>query len=204
MLKIYGWKRSRAARCMWVMEEMSLDYEQVPLNPHAGETCTPEVSGAESERQDPDAGSRRLRPGGKHGHKLVSASSFPGTLLPRDPRHGAKVQQWTLWAITELEPPVVAIMREGRRPRNRSMAPGSRPGMPAFMGSGRRCSSRTSTVRSSCFPATRSRSPISTWRPSPAACRHSISPWIATRLWRIGCSAAFRARHGLASSSRKP
>ena len=27
---------------MWVMEELGLDYEQVPLNPHAGETRTPE------------------------------------------------------------------------------------------------------------------------------------------------------------------
>ena len=45
------------------------------------------------------------------------ASSFPGSLLPRAARQEARVHQWTLWAITELEPPVVAIMREGRRPK---------------------------------------------------------------------------------------
>src|SRR5262245_50946421 len=115
MLKIYGWKRSRAIRCMWVMEELGLEYEQVPLNPHAGETRTPEYLA--------------LNPSGKiptlvHDDFVLTesmainwylASVFPGTLQPRDPRQAAKVQQWTSWAITELEPPVIAIMREGRR-----------------------------------------------------------------------------------------
>lgn len=117
MLKIYGWRRSRAARCMWVMEELGLDYEQVPLNPHAGETRT--------------AGYLALNPSGKiptlvHDDFVLTesmainwylASSFPGALLPRTPRQEAMIHQWTLWAITELEPPVVAIMREGRRPK---------------------------------------------------------------------------------------
>jgi len=115
MLKIYGWKRSRAARCMWVMEELGLTYEQVPLNPHAGETRTPEYLA--------------LNPSGKiptlvhDGFVLTEsaainwylASRFPGTLLPRDPQPAARVLQWTSWALTELEPPLVAIMREGRR-----------------------------------------------------------------------------------------
>jgi len=115
MLKIYGWKRSRAIRCIWTLEELGLDYEQVPLNPHAGETRTPEYLA--------------LNPSGKiptlvHDDFVLTesaainyylASVFPGTLLPRDARDVAKVQQWTSWAITELEPPLVAIMREGRR-----------------------------------------------------------------------------------------
>ena len=115
MLKIYGWKRSRAARCMWVMEELGLSYEQVPLNPHAGETRTPEYLA--------------LNPSGKiptlvhDGFVLTEsaainwyiASSFPGTLLPRDGRLAAKVQQWTSWAMTELEPALVSILHERRR-----------------------------------------------------------------------------------------
>jgi glutathione S-transferase len=115
VLKIYGWKRSRAVRCMWVMEELGVPYEQVPLNPHAGETRTPEYLA--------------LNPSGKiptlvHDGFVLSesvainwylASTFPGSLLPRDTRLAAKVQQWTSWAVTELEPPLVSIMREGRR-----------------------------------------------------------------------------------------
>jgi glutathione S-transferase len=102
---------------MWVLEELGLDYEQVPLNPHAGETRTPDYLA--------------LNPSGKiptlvHDAFVLSesmainwylASAFPGTLLPREPSHAAKALQWTSWAITELEPTVVAIMREGRRPK---------------------------------------------------------------------------------------
>jgi glutathione S-transferase len=115
VLKIYGSKRSRTLRCMWVMEELGLTYEQIPLNPHAGETRTPDYLA--------------INPSGKiptlvhDGFVLTEsvainwylASNFPGTLLPRDPRLTAKVQQWTSWAITELEPPLIGIMREHRR-----------------------------------------------------------------------------------------
>ena len=115
MLKIYGWKRSRAIRCIWTLEELGLDYEQVPLNPHAGETRTPDYLA--------------LNPSGKiptlvHDDFVLTesvainyylANAFPGTLLPKNSQELAKLQQWTSWAITELEPPMVAIMREGRR-----------------------------------------------------------------------------------------
>jgi glutathione S-transferase len=116
LLKIYGTKRSRAIRCMWVMEELGVPYEQVPLNPHAGETRNPEYLA--------------LNPSGKiptlvHDDFVLResvainwylASTYPGTLLPKDVRLAAKVQQWTSWATTELEPPLVSILREGRRP----------------------------------------------------------------------------------------
>jgi glutathione S-transferase len=117
MLKIYGWRKSRAVRCMWVMEELGLSYEQVPLNPHAGETRTPEYLA--------------LNPSGKiptlvHDGFVLSetvainwylASSFPGTLLPSGVQNLAKLHQWTSWALTDLEPYLVGIMREGRRPK---------------------------------------------------------------------------------------
>jgi glutathione S-transferase len=97
------------------MEELGLTYEQIPLNPHAGETRTPEYLA--------------LNPSGKiptlihDGFVLREsvainwylASTFPGSLLPRDTKAAAKVQQWTSWAVTELEPPLVSILREGRR-----------------------------------------------------------------------------------------
>jgi glutathione S-transferase len=116
MLTIYGWKRSRAIRCMWVLEELGLEYEHVPLNPHAGETRTPEYLA--------------LNPSGKiptlvhDGFVLTEcmainaylASTHPGSLWPGKPQDVATTWQWTSWALSELEPLIVAIMREGRRP----------------------------------------------------------------------------------------
>jgi glutathione S-transferase len=115
MRKIYGWKRSRAMRCLWLLEELGLDYEHVPLNPNTGETRTPEYLA--------------LNPSGKipilvEGDFVLSetiainaylASLKPNGLWPASAHALAKLNQWVSWAVTELEPPIAAIFREGRR-----------------------------------------------------------------------------------------
>jgi glutathione S-transferase len=115
VLKIYGWKRSRAIRCMWVMEELGLSYEQVPLNPHAGETRTPEYLALNPSGKIPTLVHEDFVLRESVAINWYLASTFPGPLLPRESQAAARVQQWTSWAITELEPPLVSIMREGRR-----------------------------------------------------------------------------------------
>lgn len=115
MIEIYGPKRSRALRCLWVMEELGLAYKSLPLNPHAGETRTPDYLA--------------LNPAGKvptlvhDGFVLTESLAIngylanlkPGVLCPLDPKSLAKVAQWSSWAITEVEPFVMSILREGRR-----------------------------------------------------------------------------------------
>jgi len=115
MLKIYGWKKSRASRCMWVLEELGLTYEQVPLNPHAGETRNPEYLALNPSGKIPTLVHDGFVLRESVAINWYLAANFPGSLLPRDPQQQALVQQWTAWAVTELEPPMVAIMREGRR-----------------------------------------------------------------------------------------
>jgi len=104
------------SRCLWVLEELGLEYEHVPLNPNTGETRTP--------------GYLALNPSGKIptfveddfvltesiAINAYLASQKPNALWPKAPRSIAKLNQWVSWAVTELEPPVVAIFREGRRP----------------------------------------------------------------------------------------
>lgn len=115
MRKIYGWKRSRAMRCLWLLEELGLDYEHIPLNPNTGDTRTPEYLA--------------LNPSGKipilvEGDFVLSetvainaylAAQKPNRLWPTSAHSLAKLNQWVSWAVTELEPPIVAIFKEGRR-----------------------------------------------------------------------------------------
>ncbi len=117
MLKIYGQKASRALRCLWVLEELKVPYEHIPLNQNAGETRTPEYLA--------------INPSGKipaldhDGFVLTEtvaineylANTFPNALLPRDNQGQAKLHQWTSWALTEVEPNLVGIFKEGRKPR---------------------------------------------------------------------------------------
>ena len=115
MLTIYGWKRSRAIRCIWTMEELGLEYRQVPLNPHAGETRTPEYLALNPSGKIPTLVHDGFVVSETMAINLYLASVFPGSLLPGQPKDMAKLYQWTSWALTELEPPLVSIMREGRR-----------------------------------------------------------------------------------------
>jgi glutathione S-transferase len=117
MLKIYGWKRSRVVRCMWVMEELGLQYEQIPLNPHEGQTRTAEYLALNPQGKIPTLVHDDFVLSETMAINSYLASNFPGALWPTTPRGVAKMQQWTSWALAELEPPLISIMREGRRPK---------------------------------------------------------------------------------------
>jgi glutathione S-transferase len=115
MLKIYGWKRSRTIRCLWVLEELGLEYEHIALNPNLGETRTAEYLALNPSGKIPTLVDGDFVLTESIAINAYLASAHPGTLWPREPRAVAKLNQWTSWAVTELEPPVVAIFREGRR-----------------------------------------------------------------------------------------
>lgn len=116
MRKLYGWKRSRAIRCLWVLEELGLEYEHVPLNPNLGETRTPEYLALNPSGKIPTLVEDDFVLTESIAINAYLASRQPNRLWPDSPRSIAKLNQWVSWGVTELEPPVVAIFREGRRP----------------------------------------------------------------------------------------
>jgi glutathione S-transferase len=116
MLRIYGWKKSRAIRCMWVMEELGLPYQQVPLNPHTGETRTAEYLAINPSGKIPALVDGDFVLTESIAINAYLASTHRGTLWPGTAQDVARVLQWTSWAVTELEPPLIAMFREGRRP----------------------------------------------------------------------------------------
>jgi glutathione S-transferase len=114
MLKIYGNKPQRVMRCLWALEELGLDYEQVSVPDKSAESF------------------RTLNPAGKtpvlvDGDFLLTESCAinrylaalkPGPLLPDDDRTAALIDQWTSWAITEIEFHFTVMVREMRRAEN--------------------------------------------------------------------------------------
>jgi glutathione S-transferase len=116
MIKIYGWKNSRAARCLWVLEELGVPYQHVALNHTLGETRTPEYLAINPSGKIPALDHDGFVLTETMAINFYLASVFPGTLLPGDAKGIAKLQQWTSWAITDVEPWMVSIMREGRKP----------------------------------------------------------------------------------------
>ncbi|MGB7258006.1 MAG: glutathione S-transferase family protein [Pseudolabrys sp.] len=103
-LRIYGIARTRAFRALWMAEELGLDYEHLPI----------EIG---------DAGARKpeflaINPNGRlpaiddHGFLLLESLAITlylakkhahGRLYPASLDGEARVWQWTMWALSEVD-----------------------------------------------------------------------------------------------------
>jgi glutathione S-transferase len=101
---IFGSIGSRASRCLWVAEEIGLDFDWKPISTLDGSNRTPEYLA--------------INPSGKipamQDDTLVLTESFAinqylaerygsGTIWPDDPQARGMVHQWTFWSATEIE-----------------------------------------------------------------------------------------------------
>ena len=203
MLKIYGWKRSRTIRCVWTLEELGLDYEQIPLNPNAGETQTAEYLALNPSGKIPTLAHDDFVLTETTAINFYLASTFSGSLLPPGALDLAKLHQWTSWALTELEPPLVSIFREGRRAEDKIDRARIEAWHADVQRPSARCSSRISRNSHRCCRVPTSRLRTSRCHRSRAACRRSGSRSRDIRRSQSGCSAASRVRHG-SVRRRKP
>jgi len=110
MIKIYGGPRSRAVRCLWMAEEIGVPYENVKTNFAKGEARTPEFL-----RINPNAHVPALEDGELHlfeslAINLYLARKYGPELWPATVADEGRVFQWSVWAMTELEEPVVTTL----------------------------------------------------------------------------------------------
>jgi glutathione S-transferase len=121
MLTIYGTKPSRVARCLWALEELQLPYRQVAVEDSTADAFL------------------ALNPMGKvpvlvDGDFVLTesvaitaylATLTPNDLLPAASHQRARMDQWTSWAITEVEFHFTIMVREIRRAAQAGHAPDS-------------------------------------------------------------------------------
>ncbi|WP_437766025.1 glutathione S-transferase family protein [Sorangium sp. So ce281] len=111
-MKLYEFAPTRSIRVRWALQELGVEFESIQVNLRAGEHRRPEFL--------------KLNPAGKlpvlvDGDLVLTesvaivlylAEKYPDKgLLPADPRERAKVNQWLLFAATELEQPLWRIAR---------------------------------------------------------------------------------------------
>jgi glutathione S-transferase len=109
-VKIYGLTASRALRNLWMLEELRVPYSLVETDFRTGATRTPEYL-----RLNPNARIPALEDGDtvlfeSMAINLYLALKHGGPLWPKDPDGQGRVLQWTLWAVNELEHPLVDIL----------------------------------------------------------------------------------------------
>lgn len=108
-LKIYGVPLSRASRCMWCAEELALEYEIVPVHFMAGGTRTPEYL-----KINPNGRVPAIDDGGtvlfeSMAINLYLARKHDRGLWPADVADQGRAFQWSFWAVTEVEKPLLTV-----------------------------------------------------------------------------------------------
>ena len=113
MLKIYGPARSRSSRALWMAEECGVPYEHEDLTRYA----TMEAKSAAVREVNPIGKIPVLMDGDfklseSMAINLYLAKKYGRHLWPNGEQEQAKVLQWSFFAITELDPPLIQLMIE--------------------------------------------------------------------------------------------
>ena len=109
MIKLYGIPRSRAARVLWMLEELQVPYELVPVS-FIGDCRKPEYL-----KINPNGHIPALQDGGltlfeSLAINLYLARKYDKGLWPKTVEGEAKAYQWSIWAMTELEEPLLTVL----------------------------------------------------------------------------------------------
>jgi glutathione S-transferase len=110
MIKVYGVPRSRTQRPLWVLEELGVPYENVKVNFATGDTRKPDYL-----RINPNGHIPALQDGDlvlfeSLAITLYLARKYDKGLWPKTVEDEGRTYQWSLWAMTELEGPVVTAL----------------------------------------------------------------------------------------------
>jgi len=110
-VKIYGMTQSRAARCLWAAREIGLDFEHVPTN------FKEESKSAEFLKINPNGRVPALQDGDFTLFESLAINTYlvkkygaNSGLLPKTLEDDARAMQWSLWAMTEVEKPLVTVL----------------------------------------------------------------------------------------------
>jgi len=116
-LKIYGTAASRAARPLWVAQELGLDYEHIALPYLGGATRTPEFLALNPNGRIPVLDDDGIIVWESMACALYLAERFRGdgliVLAAQNHAEQAEILRWSFWAVTEYEKDALAFLMHG-------------------------------------------------------------------------------------------
>jgi glutathione S-transferase len=110
MIKLYGVSQSRTMRSLWMLEELGLPYENVKTNFRTGDTRKPDFL-----RLNPNGHIPVLQDGDvtlweSMAINLYLARRYDKGLWPKSVADEGRAFQWSLWAMTEAEEPIITAL----------------------------------------------------------------------------------------------
>ncbi len=109
MIKLYGISRSRASRSLWALEEIGVEYENVPTH-FSGDTKKPEFLALNPNGRVPVLTDGEVTLFESMAINLYLAKKYDGGLLPKTLEDEARAVQWSFWGMTELEAHLIQML----------------------------------------------------------------------------------------------
>jgi glutathione S-transferase len=115
MIKLYGVPASRAFRVLWMLEELGLAYENIPTHFATGETRSAEFLKLNPNGHIPVLVDGETVLWESMAINLYLARAYgAGRLWPASIADEGRVYQWSFWAMTEVEGPLLAVLMNRR------------------------------------------------------------------------------------------
>jgi glutathione S-transferase len=109
MIKLYGVPQSRALRSLWMLEEIGQPYENVKTH-FATDTRTPEFLRINPNGHIPALQDGNLTLWESMAINLYLARKYDKGLWPKSVDDEGRAFQWSLWAMTEAEEPLITAI----------------------------------------------------------------------------------------------
>lgn len=107
MIHLYGSPHNRAFRTYWMLEELGLEYQETRLDTQAGECKTEEFLAINPNGHVPTLVDGDVTVWESMAINLYLARKYGGPLAPTSIEAEANAYQWSFWAMTEAEPPLL-------------------------------------------------------------------------------------------------
>lgn len=102
-LVLYGQGASRTFRCLWMLEELGIAFENIPVNPRNEETRAAEFLQLNPNGHVPVLVDDGVTVWESLAINLHLAKKYQSPLTPTTEADMARALQWSMWALTELE-----------------------------------------------------------------------------------------------------
>lgn len=111
MIEIYGITASRTLRCLWMLEELGLEYKHHKISQWTGATRKPEYLAINPNGFVPAIVDGDVVLWESLAINLYLAEKYDGGFLPEKSEDRARATNWSFWAVTELDKPLLTVLQ---------------------------------------------------------------------------------------------